>query len=414
MVRTRFYRKVLVVDDEPDVLRSVHDLLRIDYEVVTCQRASEALDHLKTATDVAVILSDQRMTGMTGVELLQQARLIRPETTRLLFTAYADIHTVVDAINQGQVFRYITKPWEAEELESVIRQAVERHDMIVEKNQLLAELQTANAKLTEANRLKGIFLEVASHELNTPVTVVLGLTDLWKLSLADAATGPERQWVERINAAARRLAKTVQRMFKLVENKEFGQTLDLEPVELEPLVREAIEELTPYLEAREQRVEVEIEPQFGSIDADSSKIMDILINLLANAIKFTPDRGTIRVRAQSLEANPGWVRVAIKDEGAGVHPSEQQYLFEPFFTGFDTLHHSSGEYQFGKRGIGLGLCLVKTFVELHGGRVEVQSTPGRGSSFGFLSPRRQPLAVKAKTASKLIETASADASLAIT
>src|SRR5271157_1768735 len=114
-----------------------------------------------------------------------------------------------------------------------------------------------------------------------------------ELLLADDATGPERQWVERINAAARRLAKTVQRMFKLVENKEFGQTLDLEPVELEPLVREAIEELTPYLEAREQRVEVEIEPQFGSIDADSSKIMDILINLLANAIKFTPDRGTI-------------------------------------------------------------------------------------------------------------------------
>src|SRR5271157_1436938 len=414
MERTRFYRKVLVVDDEPDVLRSVHDLLRIDYEVVTCQQASEALDHLKAATDVAVILSDQRMPGMTGVELLQQARLIRPETTRLLFTAYADIHTVIDAINQGQVFRYITKPWEAAELESVIRQAVERHDMIVEKNQLLAELQTANAKLTEANRLKGIFLEVASHELKTPVTVVLGLTDLWKLSLADDATGPERQWVERINAVARRLAKTVQRMFKLVENKEFGQTLNLEPVELEPLVREAIEELTPYLEAREQRVEVEIEPQFGSIDADSSKIMDILINLLANAIKFTPDRGTIRVQAQSLEGNPGWVRVAIKDEGVGVHPSEQQYLFEPFFTGFDTLHHSSGEYQFGKRGIGLGLCLVKTFVELHGGRVEVQSTPGRGSSFGFLLPRRQPLAVKAKTASELIETASADASLAIT
>jgi len=414
MVRTRFYRKVLVVDDEPDVLRSVHDLLRIDYEVVTCQRASEALDHLKTATDVAVILSDQRMTGMTGVELLQQARLIRPETTRLLFTAYADIHTVVDAINQGQVFRYITKPWEAEELESVIRQAVERHDMIVEKNQLLAELQTANAKLTEANRLKGIFLEVASHELNTPVTVVLGLTDLWKLSLTNDATGPERQWVERINAAARRLAKTVQRMFKLVENREFGQTLNLETVVLEPLVRETIEELTPYLEVRKQRVEVEIEPQLGSIDADSSKIMDILINLLANAIKFTPDSGTIQVQAQSLEGNPEWVLVVIKDEGAGVHPSEQQYLFEPFFTGFDTLHHSSGDYQFGKRGIGLGLCLVKTFVELHGGRVEVQSTPDRGSSFVFFLPRRQPLTVKARTADKLVETTSEDASPAIT
>ncbi len=186
------------------------------------------------------------------------------------------------------------------------------------------------------------------------------------------------------------------------------------PVELEPLVREAIEELTPYLEARKQRVEVEIEPQLGSIDADSAKIMDILINLLANAIKFTPDSGTIRVQAQSLEGNPEWVRVVIKDEGVGVHPGEQQYLFEPFFTGFDTLHHSSGDYQFGKRGIGLGLCLVKTFVELHGGRVEVQSTPDRGSSFVFFLPRRQPLTVKARTADKLVETTSEDASPAIT
>ncbi len=162
-------------------------------------------------------------------------------------------------------------------------------------------------------------------------------------------------------------------------------------------------------------MEVGIEPQFGSIDADSSKIMDILINLLANAIKFTPDGGMIRVQAQSLEGNPEWVRVVIKDQGSGVHPSEQQHLFEPFFTGFDTLHHSSGDYQFGKRGIGLGLFLVKTFVELHGGRVEVQSTPDRGSSFGFLLPRRQPLAVKAnKIAGKRIGTTSEDASLAIT
>jgi signal transduction histidine kinase len=415
MESTRFYRKVLVVDDEPDVLRSVHDLLRIDYEVVTCQRASVALDHLKAAADVAVILSDQRMPGMSGVELLQQARLIRPETTRLLFTAYADIHAVIAAINQGHVFRYITKPWEAEELEAVLRQAVERHDMIVERNQLLAELQTANAKLIEANRLKGVFLEVASHELNTPVTVVLGLTDLWKLSLPDEATGPERQWVERINGAARRLARTVQRMFKLVENKDFGQTLDLETVDLEPLLREAIDELTPYLDARGQCIDVEIGPQLGSVDGDSSKIMDILINLLANAIKFTPDGGMIRVQAQSLEGNPEWVRVVIKDQGSGVHPSEQQHLFEPFFTGFDTLHHSSGDYQFGKRGIGLGLFLVKTFVELHGGRVDVQSTPDRGSSFGFLLPRRQPLAVKAnKIAGKRIGTTSEDASLAIT
>jgi signal transduction histidine kinase len=391
MPSSRFRPKVLVVDDEAEVLRSIHDLLRIDCQVVTFQAGSEALEYLRATPDVAVLLSDQRMPGMLGVEVLRQAQSIRPETTRLLFTAFADIHAVIDAINQGHVFRYVTKPWEPAELESVVRQAIERHDMIVEKSRLLAELQATNAKLEEANRLKTAFLEVASHELNTPVTIVLGLTDLWKLSLGEQATGPERLWVERIGSSAQRLASTVDRMLKLIENKQFGQTLNLAPVVIGPLVREAVRELSPYLEARKQHVQILVEPDLGDFEADAPKLMDSLINLLANAIKFTPDQGTIRIQVHRAAEDPESVRVVVQDEGIGVQPSEQQYLFEPFFTGFDTLHHSSGDFQFCKRGIGLGLCLVKTFIELHGGRVEFQSVPGHGSSFGFVVPLRQPL-----------------------
>ena len=194
-------------------------------------------------------MSDQRMPGMTGVELLRQAKDIRPETTRLLFTAYADIRTVIDAINQGHVFRYLAKPWDPEELEAMVRQAVEHHHLIVEKNRLLAEVQAANAKLTEANRLKGAFIEVASHELNTPVTVVLGMLELWKMSLGPDAPPAERQWVDRIGAAAQRLARTVERMLKLVRSGEFGRSLEKETVAVEPLLRRTIDELAPYLEA---------------------------------------------------------------------------------------------------------------------------------------------------------------------
>ena len=83
------------------------------------------------------------------------------------------------------------------------------------------------------------------------------------------------------------------------------------------------------------------------------------------------------------------MRFRVADPGVGIDPSDRRYLFEPFFTGFDTKHHSSGEYQFCKRGIGLGLCLVKTFVTLHGGSVEVSSAPGEGSTFAFTLPRRR-------------------------
>ncbi|MHC5542974.1 hybrid sensor histidine kinase/response regulator, partial [Singulisphaera rosea] len=207
---------ILVVDDEPEVLRSVHDLLRMDYRVLTCERGSDACRILDAPGDLHVVMSDQRMPEMTGVEVLGHAKDVRPDATRLLFTAYADIRAVVDAINEGNVFRYITKPWEPEELEAVVRQAVEHHELLSEKSRLLAELQETNRRLVEANRLKEAFIEVASHELNTPVAVILGMTELWKMTQAEAASPTERSWLERIHGAGKRLASTVDRMLKLI------------------------------------------------------------------------------------------------------------------------------------------------------------------------------------------------------
>jgi signal transduction histidine kinase len=380
---------LLVVDDEPNVLSSVRDWLRIDYRVITFERGEEALDYLRSGQCAQVILADQRMPEMTGVEVLRHAKAIRPETTRLLFTAYIDIRTVIDAINQGHVFRYIAKPCDPDELSVIVRQAVEHHNLIVEKSRLLADLKESNARLKETNRLKEAFIEVASHELNTPVTVVLGMLELWKMSQGASASPTERQWVDRIGAAAGKLARTVEKMLKLVRNREFSQSLETQPIELGPLVLRAIDELSPYLELRSQAVAVSIEPNLGQLEADASKISDVLTNLLANAVKFTPDGGTIRLEVRAEPAAGDWVRVSVSDQGLGVSEGDQEHLFEPFFTGFDTLRHSSGDYQFGKRGIGLGLWLVKTFVELHGGRVEVSSTAGVGSTFSFLLPRSQ-------------------------
>ncbi len=200
---------LLVVDDEPEVLQSVHDFFRLDYRVVTCNRGDEAVVFLQSDNEIHVVMSDQRMPGMSGVEVLRHARRLRPEATRLLFTAYSDLKAVVDAINQGSVFRYIMKPWDPDELKTIVRQAVEQRDLIVERARLITELQESNRRLVEANRLKGAFIEVASHELNTPVAVVLGMVQLWKLTQAEHATPAERNWVDRIFHAGKRLSATV-------------------------------------------------------------------------------------------------------------------------------------------------------------------------------------------------------------
>jgi len=385
---------ILIVDDEPDVTRSLHGLLRYEYRVLTCSSGPEAVRVLESSQDIQVVMSDQRMPGMAGVEFLSQASRLRPDATRLLMTAYSDVSAVIDAINKGSVFRYVTKPWEPEELRAVLRQAVERHDLIVDKARLMAELAETNRRLVEADRLKGMFLEVVSHELNTPVAVVQGMTQLWSLTQSPGASPADRKWVERIQTAGRRLSATVERMLKLTRSDQLIDPLGLQRTDLSRLTREAAETLTPFLEARGQRVEFDLDPPPGEALVDPDKIGDALTNLLINAVKFSPDGQTVRVAARPVGADR--VRFEVTDQGVGIPHEAQAHLFEPFFTGFDTLHHSSGDYEFGKRGIGLGLALVKRFVELHGGSVEVRSTPGEGSTFAFTLPRQPPDSITAR------------------
>ena len=223
------------------------------------------------------------------------------------------------------------------------------------------------------------------------MAVVLGMTELWKMAQAEASSPAERGWVERIQGAGKRLAATVERMLKLIRTERVRQHARPARHRLEPLLRCVVSELQPYLVAREQQVELDLAPDLGSAEVDPSKLADILMNLLINAIKFTPDGGSVRVAAGP--EGPDRVRFQVTDQGIGITPADRPHLFEPFFTGFDTLHHSSGDYQFCKRGIGLGLCLVKTFVELHGGEIEVASEPTRGSTFTFSLPRH-PTPVK--------------------
>ena len=377
---------LLIVDDEPEVLRSLHDLFRLEFRVLTHELPSEALAMLASDVEVDVVMSDQRMPEMSGVQFLEKARAVRPDATRLLFTGYADIKAVIDAVNRGHIARYVAKPWDVDELTTVIRQAVEQHALIAEKNRLLRELKETNARLTEAVRLKGKFIEVASHELNTPVTVVLGLTELWKMAMSGAATAAERTWVDRIHGAGLRLASTVERMLKLLKTGQMSLDLTTSAVLLEPLIRQAVAGAQPFLEARHQTVELTIAPDLGMAELDPPKIVDVVTNLLVNAIKFTPDGGTIRVSAEPVDEDV--VRFRVADSGIGIAPADRPHLFEPFFTGNDTMHHSSGEYQYCKKGMGLGLCLVKAFVELHGGSVSVNTAAGEGATFTVTLPRR--------------------------
>src|SRR5437016_13280304 len=153
---------VLLVDDEPEILFSLRGLLRREFELYAAESGAEALEILRQHP-VQVIMTDQRMPQMTGTELLRRSQGECPEAIRIVFTGYADIKAVVDAINQGQIYRYLTKPWDPDDLMSVLTQACEEFDRIAEQRQLLHDLQQHVARCQDL--LKVRLDGQATHEL---------------------------------------------------------------------------------------------------------------------------------------------------------------------------------------------------------------------------------------------------------
>ena len=310
---------ILIVDDEPDVVKSVQDLLRLDYRVLGATRASDGIKILQNE-EVHVVMSDQRMPEMTGVQFLNHIRGQHPDAIRLLFTGYADIRAVIDAINQGNVYRYITKPWDPDELQSVIREAVERFDLIVDRKHLTEELQEKNAELekaiaalAKANDLKSAFIQVASHELRTPLTILLGLTRL-------AARQPELppplpDWLMRINNAGERLQRLVDQIVTMLAAKNFDRRPERKATDMTALLRRPAEDVQPFVQLRRQTLTTDVSDDLGSIDVDAAKLRDSVNHLLLNAIKFTHDEGTITLFAR--RAGNG-VEIRVSDTGVGM------------------------------------------------------------------------------------------------
>ena len=153
--------RILVVDDEEAILETMAFTFEDDYDVVTSTSPSDGLEKLDAYAPVAVVISDQRMPEMTGVEFLARVYERYPSTVRMILTGFADMDATIGAINDGHVYAYVTKPWEPDQLKQVVRRAVEHHRLACENERLLAELRGAN-----------VFLQAAMDQLDTGALAV--------------------------------------------------------------------------------------------------------------------------------------------------------------------------------------------------------------------------------------------------
>ena len=392
---------LLVVDDEPDILSAIARLFRKRYRVLVAQTVEQAQQMLQSEA-IEVVLADQRLPRQSGIEFLCHIRETHPDIVRVLFTGYASIDDVINAINEGHVYRYISKPWKPQELQLLIEQAFEFHAIQKERRGLLHQLREANQQLATQNdqlsrvnqelqtldRVRRVFMEVVSHELNTPIAIIIGYAFLLKRETPGDLGPIAQKAIDRIEAGSQRLKRISDRVFQMLALDDPTHTLHLEPVCLGTFAKDLRDELSPFLQKRAQTLLIQIDPRLAQIPyvADPLKLHDIFVHLLMNAIKFSHDSTSIELAIVPVEPHLEWLTFSVKDHGIGISLEDKDQVFGMFFSSFRSSHHSSGEFEFGKRGMGLGLSIAKHFVEMHGGTIDFQTQEGVGTTFTALLP----------------------------
>lgn len=371
---------ILVVDDEPASLRAVMRSLQSECRVLTTESPLEALAILQREP-IAVLVSDQRMAEMSGTDLLARAAAVRSEVIRILLTGYTDTALLIAAINAGHVYSYVTKPWEPGELRLVVRRAMERFEVEADRRRLLGELQETCVKLQRESERQSRLLTLTAHELRTPVHLLSSALGF----LRETTQGAEAAaWVDNACNAAEWLGRCVRQLHVTMRWQTSAPALNRQEVQAEQLLDRLLATFDAVARRRNLRLSSQAALPLPPLRCDEAWMVQAIAALLSNAVRFTPDGGSVEMRAWSTEES---LCIAVCDSGIGIAPDLLDCVFEPFSpAGGEVAQHGSGGFDFGARGLGLGLAIAKAIVEAHGGCIEVQSQPGQGSCFTIRFP----------------------------
>lgn len=389
-VGTQLTRGVLLVDDEPHNLRVLADLLEDRFTVHQAASGQEAL-RIAAETPLDVVVADQRMPGMTGVDLLVELRHRRPDLAGIVLTGYADMQALESAINRASAFRFLRKPWEPEDILQAVDQAsaVVARDRTIEQlvrrlaareeelRGSLASLQAQQQALLHLERV-GTIGRLASGITHDLMNVMSGLRSAeWELQQLDVAKGL-REFLALGLAHVDSLLRTLQTL--RAYSRSGSLELETAPVDPALVLENAVSISRMDLAFRQRRLELLPAPGLPRLLADAQKLTQVMVNLIRNALQASPEGGVVRVSARRVGPE---VELAVEDEGPGVAPGLLEQLFQPFVSGK------------GDQGLGMGLYMARLIVESHQGRIAV--TPGRtrGARFEVLLPVDVPFGGRA-------------------
>lgn len=375
-------RAVLFVDDERDVLNSMKRLLRTEpYQSLFAQGGREAIDILKREK-AHVIVTDLGMPEMDGMTLLQQVKEKYPEIIRLILSAHADSNSIFTAINKGNIYQYILKPWDNMELKLIVRQTIDLFNLQQERRELLKKLEEHNRLLEKRVEERtrqllaiksqaeiGKYASQIVHNLNSPLQVMCSGLELAEETLSSENPGLNdlRKYLEILKSGASFLKETISGILIHARDKSQYQT---EQIDINKLVKGVSDffMLNPVYKYQTEK-RIHLSDNLPSIRANPIQIKQIIHNLIQNAIDAMEHSPEKRLTVET-DMEDKAVAIRVSDTGEGIEEGNLTRIFSPDFT----------TKPIGK-GTGLGLASVKTMVESYSGDIFAESRRGEGTKF---------------------------------
>ena len=383
---------ILYVDDEESNLRTFKNIFRREYEVYTAISAKEGIKILAN-NNIDIILSDQRMPEMTGVEFLKYSLEKHPQLNRILITGFTDFSALESAINDAKIFQYIQKPWQEKNLRTIIEDALKVYKLECENKILTEDLKTKNEELEsknielkltneklqiaknkaeESDRLKSVFFANISHEIRTPMNGILGFARI--LNQQDLSDEQRTKYRDIIIRSGEQLMRIIEDIVEISRLAAAEVSVNYDVFEIDNLFNTLS---NSYRSSKKVSLSFVNELGVGDnkIISDKLKINKILNHLIDNALKYTHE-GFVKVSCKKIN---DFIELCVEDSGIGIKPEMLKVIFDYFRQEEETTTR-----QFG--GLGLGLSIVGENVKLLNGAITVESEKGKGSTFTVIIP----------------------------